>query len=175
MLERISAATLSDLSDLKSEKHSRSWMTSWMFWRHEASNSQKTQQLAASLQRNLHDAVPGLIEDARTTTSFKATFKLYNDLSVVCELLDSLVDSMKADGRKGEGPLNHDAAAMGRVRQDLATFVEQKAAALDGTKPVPNWTAMTVIPAANGKPKKIIVDDNVPSKPAERKTLAAQP
>ncbi len=172
-LERVNAATQSDLADLKNEKRSFNWKTAWRFWHRESAHSQRSRELAESLQRNLHDALPGLVQDARAG-SFKATFKLYNDLSVVCELLDSLVDSVKADSKKGEGPLVHDSAAMGRIRQDLATFLEQKAAALDaaGTPPYA-WTSASA--ATNGKPKKIIVDDNIPSrKPVVKKTAAVQ-
>jgi hypothetical protein len=170
-LERVSAATQSDLAELKAEKRSVSWKTAWRFWHRESSHSQKTQEAAASVQRNLHDAVPGLVQDARTSGSFSATFKLYNDLSVLCELLDSLADSTKVEGKKADGPLANDSAAMGRIRQDLATFVEQKAAALDSTGTPPYAWPST---ASNGNVKKIIVDDNVPEKKPGKKTVAVK-
>jgi hypothetical protein len=175
-LERVSAATQSDLADLKAEKHHAGWKTGWMsylrFWHHESAHSQKTMEIAESVQRNLHDALPGLIQDARTSGSFSSMFKLYNDLTVLCGLMDSLVDSTKAEGKKGEGPLANDSAAMGRIRQDLATFVEQKAAALDATGTPPyTWTSVST---PNGTIKKIIVDDNVPEKKPARKTVAVK-
>jgi hypothetical protein len=169
-LARVTAATQSDLADLKTE-HSFNWKTAWRFWHRESSTSTKTQQIADSLQRNLRDAMPGLIHDAQTSGSFTATFKLYNNLSVVCENLDSLADSIGSDKK---GPLANDSAAMGRIRQDLATFVEQKAAALDATgKPPYPWTSTA---SSNGKaPKKIVIDDNVPDKrPVTKRTVAAQ-
>jgi len=172
-LERVSAATQSDLADLKTEKHSFNWKTSWRFWHHESSHSQKTLEIAGSIQRNLHDALPGLVQDVRATSSFSATFKLYNNLTVLCGLLDSLVDSTKAEGKKGDGPLANDSVAMGRIRQDLATYIEQKAAALDANgNPPYTWTSVST---PNGTIKKIVVDDNVPEKkPVTRKTAAIQ-
>jgi hypothetical protein len=174
-LERVSAATQTDLADLKNEKHGSSfnWKTAWRFWHRESSHSEKTLEVAGSIQRNLHDALPGLVQDVRATGSFAATFKLYNDLSVLCGLLDSLVDSTKAEGKKGDGPLANDSAAMGRIRQDLATFIEQKAAALDanGTPPY-TWTSVST---PNGTIKRIVIDDNVPEKkPVAKKTVAVQ-
>jgi len=172
-LERVSAATQSDLADLSAEKHSFSWKTAWRFWHRESSHSQKTQEIAGSVQRNLHDALPGLVQNVRASSSFSATFKLYNDLSVLCGMLDSLVDSVKAEGKKGDGPLANDAAAMGRIRQDLATYVEQKAAALDanGTPPY-TWISVAT---ANGPVRKIVVDDNIPErKPGKKTTVAVQ-
>src|SRR5262245_36101571 len=98
-LERITAATDSDISNLKSEKKTFNWTTSWMFWRKDASHGSSGEHVATSLQRNLHDAMPGLIHDARNSPgNFTATFRLYNNLSVVCELLDSLVESTKTGG-----------------------------------------------------------------------------
>jgi hypothetical protein len=172
-LERVSAATQSDLAELKAEKHSFNWKTAWRFWHHESSHNQKTLEIAGSIQRNLHDALPGLVQDVRATSSFSATFKLYNDLTVLCGLLDSLVDSTKAEGKKGDGPLANDSVAMGRIRQDLATFIEQKAAALDATGTPPyTWTSVST---PNGTIKKIVVDDNVAEKkPVAKKTVAVQ-
>jgi hypothetical protein len=169
-LARVTAATQSDLADLNTDKHSFNWKTSWRFWHRESSTNTKSQQIADSLQRNLRDAMPGLVHDVQTTGSFTATFKLYNNLSVVCELLDSLAESTASDKK---GPLVNDSAAMGRIRQDLATFVEQKAAALDANgKPPYTWTATS---SPNSKaPKKIVIDDNVPEKKPVKRTVAAQ-
>jgi hypothetical protein len=167
-LERVSAATESDLANFRPEKRSSGWKSAWHFWRRSNSQSQQTEQMAVSLQKNLHDAMPGLIRDAQTSGSFAATFKLYNNLSVVCELLDALVETTKSDG-KGDESLVNDAAAMGRIRQGLATYVEQAAAVLDSKgKPY----AVTSNPA--GKPKKIVIDDTAPEKKPKKKTASNQ-
>lgn len=170
-LDRVSSATQTDLDDMGKDKSSGddSWRNAWHFWRIRSSSSHKHPPTKAvlSLQHNLHDAMPGLIQDARNKGSFAATFKLYNNLSVVCELLDSVVDAGRRDGSKDEA-ISNDAAAMGRIRQELATYVEQTAAALDARTTIPASTA------SNGRPvKRIVVDDTIPEK-KPKKTAARQ-
>jgi hypothetical protein len=171
-LERVSSATQSDLADFKSEKQGFNWKTAWRFWHRESSHTEKALEMAESVRRNLHDALPGMVQEVRVSGSFSSTFKLYNDLTVLCGLLDSLVDSTKAEGKKGDGPLLNDSAAMGRIRQDLATFIEQKAAALDaqGTPPY-TWTSVST---PNGTVRKIVIDDNIPDKKSAKRTVAVQ-
>jgi hypothetical protein len=168
-LDRVSSATAVDLDDIGKEKSSDdSWRNAWHFWRIRISHKQHPPTKAVlSLQHNLHDAMPGLIQDARNTGSFAATFKLYNNLSVVCELLDSVVDADRRDGGKDDA-VSKDAAAMGRIRQDIATYVVQTAAALDARSTIPASTASN----SRGV-KKIVVDDTIPEKKL-KKTAARQ-
>jgi hypothetical protein len=177
-LERISAATDNDISNLKSDKKGFNWKTSWMFWHKDTSHSSQAEHVATSLQHNLHDAMPGLIHDARNSPgNFTATFRLYNNLSVVCELLDSLVDSTKSGGKKdGDAALAADSAAMGRIRQDIATYVEQMAASLDRNKPPLGWspTAPSATPVNNGKTKKIVIDDTIPDRKSSANKASQQ-
>ena len=175
-LDRVSSATEVDIANMGSggEKNDRNWRNAWRFW-HPFSSSSHTPhdpEAAASLQRNLHDAMPGLIQDARTSGTFATTFKLYNNLSVVCELLDTLVKSSRSDGGKGDTALANDSAAMGRIRQDLAAYVEQTAASLDSR----GQYATPSTPATNKPPKRIVIDDNtIPEKrPAVKKTSISQ-
>lgn len=175
-LDRVSSATEADIASLGSggEKADRNWKNAWRFWHPFSSSSHSTvdEQAAASLQRNLHDAMPGLIQNARSSGTFAATFKLYNNLSVVCELLDSLAKSSRSQSGKGDTALANDSAAMGRIRQDLATYVEQTAASLDAK----SQNTVTASTPANGKaPKRIVVDDTVPEKKsAVKKTSVSQ-
>ena len=173
-LERVSAATDNDITDIRKENHG-SWLTAWMFWRRETPHNPATDKMAASLQRNLHGAMPGLIHDAQGSASFYSTFKLYNNLSLVCEMLDSLVAVTKSEGRNN--PLAHDSAAMGRIRQQLATQIELSAAALDSRGKAPySWSASSSF-GNGGKVKRIVVDDTVPQKKtaAKKKTTTSQP
>jgi hypothetical protein len=176
-LDRVSSATEVDIANLgsSSERSDRNWKNAWRFWHPFSSSSHSTHdaQAAASLQRNLHEAMPGLIQNARTSGSLTATFKLYNNLSVVCELLDALVSSSRSQGGKGDTALANDSAAMGRIRQDLATYVEQTAANLDSKG---QYTFTTSTPANAKPPKRIVVDDTVPEKKsAIKKTSVSQP
>jgi hypothetical protein len=174
-LDRVSSATEADIANVGSsdEKTDRSWKNAWRFWHpFGSSHSPHDEKAAASLQRNLHDAMPGLIQNARSSRSFAATFKLYNNLSVVCELLDTLVSSSRSQGGKGDIALANDSAAMGRIRQDLATYVEQTAASLDAKS---QYTVTTSTPANGKAPKRIVVDDTVPEKKsAVKKTPVSQ-
>ncbi len=171
-LERVSGATDSDIVDMKTERHGGSWLTAWMFWRRESPRNPQADKMAVSLQRNLHNAMPGLIHDAQSSGSFASTFKLYNNLSLVCELLDSLVASTKSEGRNK--PLANDSAAMGRIRQQLATQILVSAAALDGGGKAPyTWSAAS---SRNGnKVKRIVVDDTVPQRKPSVKKTATKP
>jgi hypothetical protein len=175
-LDRVSSATEVDIANMgsSSEKNDRSWRNGWRFWHpfSSSSHSPHDEQAAASLQRNLHDAMPGLIQNARSSGTFAATFKLYNNLSVVCELLDALVKSSSSQGGKGDTALANDSNAMGRIRQDLATYVEQTAASLDARS---QYTVTTSAPANGKAPKRIVVDDTVPEKKsAVKKTSVSQ-
>jgi hypothetical protein len=175
-LDRVSSATEADLANMGdgSEKTDRSWKNGWRFWHPFGSTARSPhdEQAAASLQRNLHDAMPGLIQNARTSGSFAASFKLYNNLSVVCELLDALVKSSRSQGGKADTALANDSAAMSRIRQDLATYVEQTAVSMDART---QNTVTASTPATTKAPKKIVVDDTVPvKKSAVKKTATTQ-
>ena len=62
------------------------------------------------LQRNLKTALPDLIREAiNQHGSMGATFKVYEDLNLVCETLDSLVDTAQQFGKQEESlPLSND-------------------------------------------------------------------
>ena len=179
-LDRVTSTTEADIKNMGSgEESDRNW---WKFW-HTAgsSRSSEDEKAAASQQRNLHDAMPRLIQNARTSGSFAATFRLYHNLSVVCELLDTLVKSRRSQDDESDTALANDAAAMGRVRQGLATYIEQTAVAMDTrnqyapTTSTPTTTASTSATTASTPtttastpttkpPTKIVVDDTIPVK-----------
>jgi len=155
-LEQVRAAAEADVADLQVEKWRSGWKTAWL-----KSSSHKVQAegLAASIQRNLSDAMPGLIHDAQSSRgSIGATFKLYNNVNLVYESLESLVEVANSYGRKGESSqISADYAALGRLRQELSGYIQQTAASLE--------------PGSVTLPKKIVVDDNVPSR---KKTASLQ-
>ncbi len=80
---RAAPATSQDLTSLERQGGRLHWVT---FWR-----GDKAQQarMTAALSRNLQFAVPALIHDAQASSgSISTTFKLYKDVTVVCESLD---------------------------------------------------------------------------------------
>lgn len=155
-LLRTAPATNHDLANLQ-QGGKLHWVT---FWRGE--KTQKT-QMAAALQRNLQFAVPDLVHDAQASGgNISTTFKLYKDLSVVCESLDSLLPPSSHE-RKGElTALSNDLADMNRLKEELSSYIQQTAASLESKNPQ--------LASSAGHPKRVIVDDNIPEKPSPRKS-----
>jgi hypothetical protein len=128
--------------------------------------------------------LPGLIRDVQTSRgSISATFKLYDDVSLVVEAVDSLITACEAAGKKTDAaPLSDDYSALTRVRRSLSAYIQQASAAWEtkGKAPYAALTVPSAQPAPQGKAsatqatstqvvteqgvKKIIVDDTVPEK-----------
>jgi hypothetical protein len=166
-LQRVVAATNSDLEDLQIDKWRSGWRAAWLKGN---GHKQEAEQVASSLHHNLAEAMPELISDVQSSHgSVSSAFKLYNDLSVVVESLDSLIAIARTYGRKGEaGPLANDYAALGHLRQGISSYIQVTAASLE---PKPKAPAA---PAASGTlVKKVVIDDDLPeSKPARKRTAA---
>lgn len=157
-LTRVAAATDRDLENSHLEGSMLRWVT---FWRRDSAHKA---QIAEALRRNLQLAVPSLVRDAQASHgSIAATFKLYNDVNVVCESLDSLIASPNSAKYPA---LSHDLADMNRVRQDLSSHIQRSAALLENANPE--------LVSSAGHIKKIIVDDDVPVKRTPRKKTAQQ-
>jgi hypothetical protein len=169
-LDRVSQATQSDIADVHIDKWKSGWRTA--FLRRNVPR-QQAEKAVAALQANLTESLPGLIRDVQTSHgSVSSTFKLYDNLSVVCELLDSLVTTTQSYGKKSEyGPLSNDFSALIRIRQDISNYVQQAAASVETRGGLPYAAAST--PATPSRlPKKIVVDDTIPEKkPAKKKPV----
>src|SRR5580765_4190 len=128
-LDRVSQATQSDISNMHVEKWKSGWKSGFL---KDGSHKDQAQQAAGSLQRNLANALPGLISDVRNSRgSISTTFKLYDDVSLVCEAVDSLISASEAAGKKSDAaPLVDDFSALARIRRSLAGYIQQSAASL---------------------------------------------
>jgi hypothetical protein len=184
-LDRVSRATQNDIQNLHVEKWKSGWKSGFL---KDGTHRDQAQQAAGSLQRNLAGALPELIRDVQSSRGgISATFKLYDDVSLVCEALDSLISSSEAAGRKGDAaPLVDDYSALTRVRRALSNYIQQSASAWEtgGKKPYASFTtpsqpsqqmnsssSSTQVVTDQGV-KKIIIDDTVPEKkpaPAPKK------
>jgi hypothetical protein len=155
-LMRTAPATNQDLADL--QKGGRlHWVT---FWRGEKAHKA---QMTAALSRNLQFAVPNLIHDAQASGgSISTTFKLYEDLTVVCESLDALLPPGSREGKNELTALNNDFSDMNRLREELSSYIQQTAASIESNNP-------QLMSSAGQSPKRIVVDDTVPEKPSPRK------
>lgn len=164
-LDRTAAATNSDIGHLDIDRWKGGWKTGWT-----TSSTHKDQaaKAAASLQRNLKGALPDLIRDAiNQHGSMTATFKVYEDLNLVCETLDSLVDTAQQFGRKEESiPLSNDFGALVRLRKTMSAYIKERAVAADGGGGQPTYAtyAPSNSPSSDMAPRKIVIDDDVPDK-----------
>jgi hypothetical protein len=196
-LDRVSQATQSDIANMHVEKWKAGWKSGFL---KDGAHKDQAQQAANSLQRNLANALPGLIHEVQSSRGgLSATFKLYDDVSLVCEAVDSLISASEIEGKKAEAAtLTDDYSAMARIRRSLSNYIQQSSAAMEsrGAKtyaavaaPAPQRTVIAQAPqrvaTAPAAPqivmdqgvKKIIVDDTVPEKavaaPAAKKKPAA--
>jgi hypothetical protein len=151
-------------------------------WKTDSTQKQQLQQIAESLQKNIANAVPGLINDVQTSRGgVLASFKLYHNLNVLYEFLSGLADAAGSlRGREEYDPLAADAAALDTARQHLATYIEQAVGRLEssvrpaGTIPVPARQTPDTAPH-----KVVVIDDDQapPKKPVKstKKKTSAPP
>jgi hypothetical protein len=162
-VQRTASSTNTDLGRLQIDK-----------WKIDGSQRQQMQQVAASLKRNIATAIPGLISDVQAAPgSVSKSFKLYHNINVVYEFLNSLTEAAGAYGRKEEyDPLASDAAALDKVRQSLSSYLEQSTISLE-TQLSQTKAALAQAqapPPAKEPPKKIIVDNGATTKKTAKTT-----
>lgn len=156
-LMRVAPATNQDLAILQQQRARLHWVT---FWRGEKAHNSQTEE---ALRRNLQFAVPNLIHDAQASGgSISSTFKLYRDLTVVCESLDSLLPRGSHESKPELAALSNDLSDMNRLRENLYSYIEQTAASMERKN-------SQLLSSAGRSPKRIIVDDNIPEKPSPKK------
>ena len=156
-LMRASPATSQDLTNLQQQGGRLHWV---IFWRGDKAQKAK---MTAALRRNLQFAVPDLIHDAQASGgSISTTFKLYKDLTVVCESLDSLLPPGSREGKTELTALSNDLSDMNRLREELSSYIQQTAASMESKN-------AQLVSSAGRSPKRVIVDDNIPEKPSPRK------
>ena len=159
-LQHVSLTTNGDLAKLRIER-----------WKADASEKQQMQQVSDSLQRNITQAVPGLISELQASpASVVKAFQLYHNLNVVYEFLSSLSEAAGAYGKREEyDPLASDASGLDRVRQQLSNYIEHSATNLElqlknSAAPKPSATQAT-----QQAPKKVIIDDSTPTATKKKK------
>ena len=188
-LNQVSQATQNDIANM----HVESWKSGWKPGFMKGNSHQaEAQQAATSLQRNLRYALPELIHNVQSSRgSMSTTFKLYDDVSLVCEAVDSLINASEAAGKKNEAaPLQDDYAALAKVRRSLSAYIQEASAQWENHGKAPS-VALSAPPAqrqtaqrtqqraaaasqpASSQPtqvvtdqgvKKIVVDDTIPEK-----------
>ena len=162
-VQKVALSSNGDLGKLRIEK-----------WKADGPQKQQMEKVTESLQRNINNAIPGLISDLQADpTSVSKAFKLYHNMNVVYEFMSSLAEATGAFGKKEEyEPLANDASVLDKVRQDLSGYVERTATTLDAQLKKTATTAPQTT-ASQQQPKKIIVDDDTPKK--TKKTAKKKP
>lgn len=149
-LQRAAVSTNGDLGKLRIEK-----------WKTDNDQKEQLQKMVDSLQRNLTNAVPGLITEVQNSHgSMSSAFKLYHNITIVFEYLSSVTDAAGVLGKKEEyEPLAADAAALDTARQNLSTYIEQAAVQIESRKRNPPMPAGGTAPVVKG-PNREVVDKN---------------
>jgi hypothetical protein len=152
-------------------------------WKTDSQQRQQMQQVANSLQKNIANAVPGLVSDVQSSRGgVLASFKLYHNVNVVYEFLSSMAEAAGAFGKKEEyQPLEGDAAALDTVRQNLSIYIEQAAGKLEAANRGSNaaqarQAQATIVP---GKKVVVIDEEDKPTpkraKPTKKKSSTPPP
>lgn len=165
LLQQIQQATGSanlDIAKLRIEK-----------WKTDSEQKRQMQQVADSLQKNISNAVPGLISDVQNSRGgVVASFKLYHNVNVLYEFLSALADATGAFGKRDEyEPLAADAAALDTARQNLSAYIEQAAVRLESAAAQASAPAQAR-PNTPVAGKKVVVDDEEQPAPKPKKSPA---
>jgi hypothetical protein len=166
-LEATSKTTQADLMKLRIDR-----------WKTDGGSKKQALGNVDSIQRNLQNALPGIIGQLRgTPEDMPATFKLYRNLDALYDVLGSVVESTGAFGSKEDmQALSADLNTFEATRRQVAERLENLAASKEQEivrLRTDLKTAQAAAPAA--PPKKIVVDDNEPAKkPAVKKKPVAK-
>jgi hypothetical protein len=144
-LDRVSQATQNDIANMRVESWKSGWKPGFMKGN---SHQAEAQQAATSLQRNLRYALPELVHNVQSSRgSMSTTFKLYDDVSLLCEAVDSLINASEAAGKKNEAaPLLDDYTALAKVRRSLSAYIQEASAQWENHGKAPN-AALSATPA----------------------------
>jgi len=127
-LDRTTAATFTDISHTHIERWKGGWKSGFTT---SSSHKNHAEEAAVSLQRNLKGPLPEMIRDALNAHGNLApTFKVYEDLSLVCETLDTLLMATEEYGNRQDEyePLAIDFNQLTRLRRGLSSYIMQRAA-----------------------------------------------
>jgi hypothetical protein len=159
-LEQASQATQVDLAKMRIER-----------WKADGGSKKQAQQNVESIERNLQEALPGMIAELRSSPeSLPSSFKLYRNLDALYDVFGAVVESAGAWGSKDEfQSLENDLSALEKSRHGFADRMETLASAKEAELARLRSEAHSAQAAANSAPpKKTIVDDTEPVKPVKK-------
>ncbi len=165
-LEQVAQNSLSDLNRLRVEK-----------WKTDGNTKRQEQSDVESLQRNLQNALPGLVNELRAAPeNMAATFKVYHNLDALHDVMRAVAESAGAFGSKSEyQALASDAERLDQVRRSLAERMQNLAASKEAELVRLREQLKAAMAAPPAPPKKIVVDDTEPPKKATKKKTKPKP
>src|SRR5438270_3471940 len=128
-------------------------------WKADSASKYQATENAASIQRSITSALPGLISAVRSAPqSLASNFKLYRTINALYDVLASLGESAGAFGKREEyETLAPHIAALDESRRAYGDLLQQLTATADNRIASAQQQAQA---AAQAPPKKIIVDDS---------------
>lgn len=151
-LQSASQSTQQDLSHLRIDR-----------WKVDSNTKRQAQSDTESIQKNLQNALPGILSDLRNSPENLAlTFKAYRNLDALYDVLNSVVESAGAFGSKEDFQLlSNDLSAIESSRRAFAERMDKLANAKETE--VSQLRAALQTARAAAPPKKTVVDDTEPS------------
>jgi hypothetical protein len=147
-------------------------------WKTDSDQKKQLLQIADSVQKNITNAVPGLINDVQSSKgSVLASFKLYDNLNILYEFFSGLADAAGSLGKREEyEPLAADASALDTARRNLSTYIEQTIGKMEAANRAAGTTAGTRPSTASQVPGKkvVIIDDEDKPTPKKKKKPSAK-
>jgi hypothetical protein len=146
-------------------------------WRADAASKQQARDNAASIHRNLANAVPELLQRVHSEPgSLAANFRLYRNLNALYDAFSALAESVGAFGPTEQySPLAADLAQLDKLRHQFAERVDQLAGSSDAElarlRARPAASPAKAAPSAS----KIVVDDAHPPTVRKKKPKSPPP
>ena len=165
-LEATSKTTQSDLVKLRIER-----------WKTDKNSKEQALANVESIRRNLQGALPEIIAQLRAAPEdLPASFKLYRNLDALYDVLGNVVELTGAFGGKDDAQaLGNDLNSFEGSRKEMASRIENLSASKEAEIVRLRADLKKAQAAAPAEaPKKIVVDDNEPPKPAPKKKPAAK-
>src|SRR5438270_6837823 len=152
-VEQAAQATAVDLARLRIER-----------WKTDSSTKRQTQANVESVQRNLQNALPEIINQLRASPEdLTATFRPYRNLDVLFDVFGSLVEAAGAFGSKDEfQSLSNDLSGLETARRSLAERMENLTTSKESV--LAHLRAQVKVSAnPPAPPYKVIVHDTEPA------------
>ncbi len=159
-VEQAAQATNQDLTRLRIER-----------WKTDGNTKRQLESNSDLIQRNLNGTLPGMVAAVRSAPqSFAPSFRLYQNLGALNDVLAPLAESAGAFGPKSDyEQLSRDANDLDTARRALGDRIYALAQNTDAELARLRAVEAAAKASPPAPPKKIIVDDEAPAKPAAKK------